>query len=140
MSDSHGRVDLVREALGLLKKAGALVFLHNSDDRLDGLRVQALSEPSALSSGPNIDRAAVAAEFAGKICTLGNVDPIRLLQEGTPEQVAAETERQVRLMARGGMMLNSGECVPREAKEANLRAMHDTARRVWGETARRQQV
>ncbi|NLC58287.1 MAG: hypothetical protein GX774_15750 [Armatimonadetes bacterium] len=113
------------------KKAGAFVFLHNSEDRLDGLRMQALTEPSALSSGPGIDRATVAAEFAGRLCTLGNVDPIALLQNDTPEAVAAETERQVRLMAKGGMILNSGECVPREAKVENLRALHDTARRTW---------
>ncbi len=113
------------------KRAGAFVFLHNSEDNLAGLRVQALTEPSALSSGPNINRAVVAEAFAGRICTLGNVDPIALLQCGTPEAVATETERQVRLMAGGGMILNSGECVPREATEANLRAMHDTARKVW---------
>lgn len=113
------------------KEAGALVFLHNSEDRLDGLRVQALTEPSALSSGPGIDRREVAEAFAGKVCTLGNIDPIGMLQEAPPEAVAKETERQVRLMRVGGMILNSGECVPREAKEANLRAMHDTARQVW---------
>lgn len=113
------------------KKAGALVFLHNSEDNLTGLRLQALTEPSALSSGPVIDRAVVAAEFAGKVCTLGNIDPIRLLQLGSASQVAAETDRQVRLMARGGMILNSGECVPREAKAPNLHTMADSARKVW---------
>jgi len=113
------------------KGAGAFVFLHNSEERLDGLRVQALTEPDALSSGPGIDRAVVAEAFAGRLCTMGNVDPIGLLQCGTPEDVAAETERQVRLMAGGGMILNSGECVPREATAANMCAMHETARQVW---------
>lgn len=122
-----------RRVTQAFREAGALVFLHNSEDRLEGLRLQALTEPSALSSGPNIDRAVVAEEFVGRLCTLGNIDPIGLLQEGTPAAVAAETERQMRLMARGGMILNSGECIPREAKQENLRAMHDTARRVWSE-------
>ncbi|MDH7568433.1 MAG: uroporphyrinogen decarboxylase family protein, partial [Armatimonadota bacterium] len=120
-----------RRVCEAFQKAGALVFLHNSEERLDGLRLQALTQPSALSSGPGIDRALVATEFAGKLCTLGNVDPIGMLQEGTPQQVALETERQVRLMAAGGMILNTGECVPREAKATNLRAMVQTARRVW---------
>lgn len=113
------------------KQAGAFVFLHNSEENPEGLRLQALTEPSALSSGPGIDRAVVAEAFAGKLCTLGNVDPIGLLQLGSASQVAAETDRQVRLMARGGMILNSGECVPREAKAPNLHTMADSARKVW---------
>jgi hypothetical protein len=51
--------------------------------------------------------------------------------------VSAEAERQVRLMADGGMILNSGECIPREAKEENLRAMIQTARRAWAEEGSR---
>jgi hypothetical protein len=34
-------------------------------------------------------------------------------------------------MAGGGCILNSGECVPREAKRENMHAMADTARQVW---------
>lgn len=113
------------------KEAGAFVFLHNSEEKLEGLKLQALTEPSALSSGPGIDREIMAREFSGKICTLGNVDPIQLLQLGSASQVAAETDRQVRLMTQGGMILNSGECIPREAKAPNLHTMADTARKVW---------
>ncbi len=113
------------------KQAGAFVFLHNSEENLEGLRLQALTEPSALSSGPGLDRAVVAGEFAGRICTLGNIDPIGLLQLGSASQVAAETDRQVRLMGRGGMIFNSGECVPREAKAPNLHTMADSARKIW---------
>ena len=72
-----------------------------------------------------------------KVCTMGNIDPINLLQLGSASQVAAETDRQVRLMADGGMIFNSGECVPREAKAPNLHTMHDTARKVWGLIVRR---
>jgi len=120
-----------RRVCQTLKEAGAFVFLHNSEEQLKGLRLQALTEPSALSSGPGIDREIVAREFAGQVCTLGNVDPIGLLQLGSASQVAAETDRQVRPMAGGGMMLNSGECIPREAKAPNLHTMADTARKVW---------
>lgn len=120
-----------RRVCRAFKEAGAFVFLHNSEDSLTGLRLQALTEPSALSSGPNLDRTVTAAEFAGKICTMGNVDPIRLLQLGSASQVAAETDRQVRLMQGGGMIINSGECVPREAKAPNMHTMADTARKVW---------
>lgn len=120
-----------RRVCQTFKEAGALVFLHNSEENLTGLKLQALTEPSALSAGPGIDLAVVAAELRGKMCTLGNVDPIQLLQLGSASQVAAETDRQVRLMLNGGMILNSGECIPREAKAPNLHTMVDSARKVW---------
>lgn len=113
------------------KDAGAFVWLHNSEENLEGLKLQAQTEPSAISCGPGIDRAIVAEALGGQICTLGNIDPIQLLQLGSASQVAAETDRQVRLMVNGGMILNSGECVPREAKAPNLHTMVDTARKVW---------
>ncbi len=113
------------------QRAGALVFLHNSEERVDGLRAQALTEPDVLSMGPGIDIAQVKAALHGQIPLMGNIDPIAMLTDGTAAQVAAETERQVRLMADGGMILCSGECVPRAAAGENLRAMVDTAREVW---------
>ncbi len=111
--------------------AGGLVFLHNSEEKLEGLRLQAETKPDLLSVGPGLDMAEAIEEFRGKQAIVGNVDPIVMLTDATAEEVAAETERQVRLMAGGGCILNSGECVPREAQQANLQAMADTARRVW---------
>jgi len=115
-----------------LKEAGAFVFLHNSEERVAGLRLQALTEPSVLSVGPGLDMAIAQRELGGKIALMGNVDPIGLLTDGTASQVAGETDRLVRLMANGGMILNSGECVPREAKPPNMHTMMDTGRKVWG--------
>jgi uroporphyrinogen-III decarboxylase len=67
----------------------------------------------------------------GRQAIMGNMDPINMLTEASASEVAAETGRQVRLMAGGGCILNSGECVPREAKRENMHAMADTARQVW---------
>jgi uroporphyrinogen decarboxylase len=117
------------------QRAGGLVFLHNSEESIEGLRLQAETKPDVLSMGPGVDIAEVKAELGGQIALMGNIDPIHMLQNGTPEQVAEETERQVRLTADGGMILNSGECIPRETPEENMRAMIDMARRVWAEVA-----
>lgn len=113
--------------------AGGLVFLHNSEERLEGLRLQAQTHPDLLSVGPGLDLAEAYAELRGKQALVGNVDPIAMLTDATAEEVAAEIERQVRLGADGGWALNSGECVPREARAENLRAMVETGRRVWAE-------
>ena len=113
------------------QKAGGLVFLHNSEDRIEGLKLQAQTHPDLLSMGPNVDIADVAANLGGEQALVGNIDPIVMLTNATASEVAAETDRQVRIMAGGGMVYNSGECVPREARVENLHAMVDTARKVW---------
>ncbi len=117
----------------VMQRAGAVVMLHNSEDRLEGLELQARTHPDILSMGPNIDIAGVKAALGERIALMGNIDPIGMLQNGTAEEVVAEAEREVRLMADGGMIFNSGECIPRETPERNMRAMVETARRVWGE-------
>jgi MtaA/CmuA family methyltransferase len=114
-----------------LKEAGALVFLHNSEETIAGLKAQAETLPSALSVGPGLDIGRARASI-GSVALIGNLDPVRLLQRGSASQVAAETDRQVRLAVGGAMIFNSGECVPREAKGPNLHTMVDTARKVWG--------
>ena len=113
------------------QRAGGLVFLHNSEERIDGLRAQALTEPDVLSTGPGIDIAKAKAALGAEMPLMGNLDPLGMLTDGSASEVARETDRQVRLMAEGGMIFDSGECVPREAKRENLHAMVDTARKVW---------
>ncbi len=113
-----------------LKEAGAFVFLHNSEERLAGLKAQAETEPSLLSMGPGID-IGLAHSALPHLGLMGNIDPIRLLQLGSASQVAAETDRQVRIATEGGMVFNTGECVPRDAKSPNLHTMIDTARKIW---------
>lgn len=120
-----------RRVTEAFQQAGGLVFLHNSEDRLEGLKLQAQTHPDLLSMGPNIEIGEAAAALRGKQALVGNIDPIRMLTEASPSEVAAETDRQVRIIAGGGMVFNSGECVPREAKVENLHAMVDTARKVW---------
>ncbi len=116
----------------VLKDAGALVFLHNSEEQVAGLRLQALTEPNVLSVGPGLDMAVALRELDRQIPLMGNLDPIEMLTNASASQVAGETDRLVRMMAGGGMILNSGECIPREAKPPNMHTMIDTGRKVWG--------
>ncbi len=113
------------------QEAGGLVFLHNSEERIEGLELQALTGPDLLSVGPALDIEVAAQVFRGKQALVGNVDPIHMLTNATASEVAVEADRQVRVMAGGGMLLSSGECVPREARIENMHAMVDTARKVW---------
>jgi uroporphyrinogen decarboxylase len=114
-----------------LKDAGAQVFLHCGENNMVGLRLQAKACPSALSVGHGIDLTRVKSELGKEVCLMGNIDPIGLLAQSSASLVASETDRLVRLMAGGGMILNSGGLVPRKAKPPNMHTMHDTGRKVW---------
>ena len=120
-----------RRVTEAFQEAGAFVYLHNSEETLRGLLLQAETGPDVLSVGPGLEIGRAVEAMRGRQAIMGNVDPIAMLTDGWASEVAAETGRQVRLMAGGGCILNSGECVPREAKRENLHAMADTARQVW---------
>jgi MtaA/CmuA family methyltransferase len=128
-----------RQVIKEFTKAGGLTFMHNSEERADGWKAQSEIGPSALSVGPGGNIFEARKVVGPKQCLLGNVDPIKVLERGTP----ADVERQVReivskLSIHGAHLLNSGEMVPRDTPEANIEAMIATARTTWKElTAKR---
>lgn len=111
-------------------KAGGLVFYHASEEgkslpAMTGLGV------SALSSGPGINVRDALAVTQGSVCYMGNLDPVNVIMNGTPEEVERET---IRIMSAGrevcGFMFDSGEMIPRDTPEQNIRTMMQTARRL----------
>jgi uroporphyrinogen decarboxylase len=66
-----------------------------------------------------------------KLCLMGNLDPIGLLLQGTPEGIAAEARRCISVAADddGGFLLApSGALIP-GTPDANIRAMEDAVER-----------
>jgi uroporphyrinogen-III decarboxylase len=66
-------------------------------------------------------------EMGPKVLLLGNIDPVKILRNGTPEDIAAalaECHRQ----AGPRYIVGAGCEVPRETPEANVMAMRDYAR------------
>jgi len=126
--------DPARRVAEAYTRAGGLTFLHNSEESPAGLKAEAEIGASAISVGPGGDMVAAREAVGPSQCLIGNVDPIGVLERGTPEDV----ERQVRdliskVSLQGAHILNSGEMVPRDTPEANIEAMIRTARSVWRE-------
>lgn len=109
--------------------AGALVHLHNSEVRVPYLLAEVETGADIINCGPGADLAQAAAALRGKVCLSGNLDPIEVLLRGTPGQVAAETERLVRIgRAGGGYLFATGEMNPRDVPVENMKAMVAAAR------------
>ncbi len=110
-------------------KAGGMVFYHASEE---GKSLPAMTKlgVSALSSGPGIDVADALTITKGEVCFVGNLDPVGIIMNGTPKDVERET---VRILEAGkkvdGFIFNSGEMIPRDTPEQNMRTMIQTARR-----------
>jgi len=114
------------------REAGAVVIYHASEELPAMVDLQAGGGFSILSVGPGIDIEEVKGIVGNRVCLSGNIDPIAVLANGTPERVREEVGRVVRNVSRyGGHVMNSGEMAPRDTPEENVRAFVETARQVW---------
>lgn len=75
----------------------------------------------------NIPRAAEI--FRGKSAFFGPIDPSGVFCLGTPQDVAAETERVLDIFQGRGLVISGGCSLPEETGEENLRAFQQTAAR-----------
>ncbi len=119
------------------KEAGGITIYHASEELPAMMDLMAGAGFSILSVGPGI-AIETAREIAGnRVCLSGNVDPIRILMNGTPDDVAREVERIARTVScHGGHVMNSGEMVPRDTPEENVRAFMETSRKISREMVR----
>lgn len=114
------------------REAGGLVIYHASEENPAMVDLQADAEFSILSVGPGIDIEMARDIVKGRICLSGNIDPLAVLERGTPEDVRRAVERTVERVSRhGGHVLNSGEMIPRDTPEANIRTFVESARAAW---------
>ena len=114
------------------QEQGGIVLYHASEELPPMIDLQADAGFSILSVGPGVEIEKARGLVNGRVCLSGNVNPLAVLERGTPEDVQAEVERIVRNVSkRGGHVMNSGEMIPRDTPEANIRTFVETARRAW---------
>ena len=114
-----------KELVDRCKRDFDVIFqLHNSETKIPYLLEEAKLGVDIINVGPDADIAAVKEAMTGVCCFSGNLDPIEVLMRGTPEQVAAETERIMKICKPGGgYLFNTGEMNPRDTPAANMHAM-----------------
>ncbi|PIP16583.1 MAG: hypothetical protein COX46_01340, partial [bacterium (Candidatus Ratteibacteria) CG23_combo_of_CG06-09_8_20_14_all_48_7] len=100
------------------KEMGIMTIYHASEDKLPFIDTMADMDIDILSLGENTDIVAAHRLIRNKKCICGNIDPIQLLQRGTPEMIRNEVKRIIENVSiKGGHIMNSGEMIPRDVPE-----------------------
>lgn len=112
-----------------LVKAGAIIIYHTNEKSLSHLKLQAELPVSAVNVGEDVDIVGMRAGLGKNRCLTGNFSPF-LLRDGTPEQVALETERMIREnRSNHGYLFNTGEGIMANSPPRNVEAMMRTAKK-----------
>jgi MtaA/CmuA family methyltransferase len=104
------------------KNSGGIVFYHASEHSIPHLKLQVRTGVSAISVGPGLDMNDAKAAIGKEVCLMGNVDPINTLLYGTPEKIREDSLRIIAAGGKnGGYLFNSGEMIPRDVPEVNMK-------------------
>lgn len=107
------------------------VSLHICGNATALLPVMAASGADVLELDQCVDLAAAANVVGPRMTLWGNIDPVRVLAQGTPWQVRQAARSLIRAMAAAGhrrFVLSSGCTLAVETPTANLQALFDAAR------------
>jgi uroporphyrinogen decarboxylase len=87
-----------------------------------------LLEPLESPPGGDVDLAEVKKEYGHRFCLKGNVNTFETLARGTPDKVKAEAHMCIQKAGGdGGFILSTGDQVPAETPEENMRALVEAA-------------
>jgi MtaA/CmuA family methyltransferase len=112
------------EHLARLKRLGALTIYFAAEKQIPHLDAMCGLGADIIGLGEDANLAECKAAVGDRACLMGNLDPINVLLNGTPEIVEAEVRRIVGTACRsGGHLFNTGEGVPRATPVENVRAM-----------------
>ena len=121
----------LKELIGEFKKRGVTTFLHICGDTSDKLREIAESNPGCFSLDHKVNLANAKKELEGVVCIAGNVDPVTVLNDGTPDYVEKVSMDCISAAAEGGgYVLCPGCDIPPSVTLENIRAFINSTRKV----------
>lgn len=113
----------LKELVQEIEKMGARTFLHICGNTSDKLHEIAESKAGCFSLDHKVDLATAKRELSGKICIAGNVNPVAVLNEGTPEDVKKAAQECISVAAEGGgYVLCPGCDIPPTVPLENIKA------------------
>ena len=108
---------------------GAFTLLHICGDNTPVLDDFAATGADLIEIDHKLDLAVAKARIGGRVCLIGNLDPVQVLLRGQTEDVRRAAQRGLAEAAPGGgFILGTGCFVPPGTPVANLRVMVEAAR------------
>ncbi len=114
----------LRELIAGLKRAGARVKYHACGNTAALLPLFGDLGVDILNLDSAVDLGTAKGLLGGRVCLKGNLDPVRVLMNGTPDEVTVAAQRCIAQAGEGGGFILSPGCeVPRDTPPANLEAL-----------------
>ncbi|MCL4535900.1 MAG: hypothetical protein M1370_12170 [Bacteroidetes bacterium] len=120
-----------RRIVDLASSYGARTFLHVCGRTLDRLDLMVATGAACLSLDAVVDLADARRRVGPRVCLAGNVDPLGVMAEGTPEDVRIAARAAIAAGAGGPFILAPGCDLPPAVPLANIRALVETARSTF---------
>lgn len=117
-----------RKVIQAWKAYGAKTLLHICGDSTRVLDLYAETGADVIEIDHKVDLARAREIVGDRASLIGNVDPVTVLLQGTPERVRTVADACLATCAGGGYVLGSGCVVPRITPLENVRAMVEAAR------------
>ena len=116
-----------------IRDAGGIVFYHGNEKSIPHLSIMAGLGFDAINIGEGVDIGEVKRAIGGRVCIMGNLDPLHDLQPRSSQEVEKVVQEIVeKAKPGGGYLFCTGEGVPHNTPVANLQAMHRAVRK-YGE-------
>lgn len=114
----------LQDLIGWGHSHGVATWLHICGDTTDKLEDIAETEADCFSLDYKVNLATAKEKLAGRMCIAGNIDPVSVLDQGTPEDVRLAGQVCLEAAASGGgFILTAGCDLPPTVPEENLLAM-----------------
>ena len=112
-----------------LKKSGLFLIYHNSEKSIAHIKMQAdLASIDAINLGEGIDLAEIKELTGHKKCLMGNIDPLGILRDSTPDIIRQETTKMIEKNKQGGgYIFCTSEGTTQNTPVKNIEAMMEAA-------------
>lgn len=119
-----------KQVVKKMHEAGVLVDYHICGNNTHILDIMTETEADIVDVDSLVKLSDAKKMIGNKVCLLGNLDPIRVFLEGTPEEVEQATMQCIKDAAEGGGYIASGGCeIPGDTPPQNILTFIQTVRK-----------
>jgi uroporphyrinogen decarboxylase len=113
-----------------IKRIGGIAYFHAAESSEHHLKIMSDLGFDIINIGEGIDIKEAKRIIGDKVCISGNLAPIKVLENGTVENIKKETKRiMIDGKENGGFIFNTEEGISDQTPEENLRMMIETAKK-----------